>query len=167
MRAPTRPDRVLGLVSILAILSLVASCQQTSSSLRDEAEAQLQAPGSTQLGAGGHDAMQTIEGHLAAIAWRQYGTDASWDDVVTYFDAELRNRGWQEGGCSSGFPSTDEWAVMAWHSDSRILRLGHLIDERAVKHDQQFVTVYAVALIGEGIDPGCPERRTPAVPTSN
>ncbi|HYU50534.1 MAG TPA: hypothetical protein VEO91_11485 [Candidatus Limnocylindria bacterium] len=112
--------------------------------------------------------MQTIEGHLAAIAWRQYGTDASWDDVVTFFDAELRNRGWQEGGCASGFPSTDEWAVMIWHSDSRILRLGHLIDERAVKHDQQFVTVYAGGAHWRGYRPavsgasdaGCSHRGT-------
>jgi hypothetical protein len=90
----------------------------------------------------------------------------TWDDVVAYFDAELGKRGWQQGGCSSGLRSTDEWAVMAWHSDSRILRVGHLRDERAVKHDGQFVTIYDVALIGEGLAPQCPERRTPAVPPS-
>ena len=134
------------LVLLLAILSLIAGCQQTSASLRDEAEALLQVPESTQLATGGYDARQTVEGHLAALVRSQYGTDESWDDVV------------------SGLPSTDEWAVMAWHSDNRILRLGHLRDERAVKHERQFVTIYDVALIGKGLAPQCPERRTPAVP---
>ena len=152
------------LVLLLAILSVIAGCQQTSASLRDEAEALLQVPESTQLATGGYDARQTVEGHLAALVRSQYGTDESWDDVVAYFDAELGNRGWQPGGCSSGLPSTEEWAVMAWHSDNRILRLGHLRDEWAVKHERQFVTIYDVALIGKGLAPQCPERRTPAVP---
>jgi len=149
---------------MLVVLCLVAGCQQTSASLRDEAEALLQVPESTQLATGGYDARQTVEGHLAALVWRQYGTDESWDEVVAYFAAELGKRGFREGGCSSGLRSTDEWAVMAWHSDNRILRLGHLRDERAVKHEREFVTIYDVALIGEGQQ--CPELRTPAVPSS-
>jgi hypothetical protein len=60
---------------MLAIVSLVAGCQQTSASLRDEAESLLQVPESTQLATGGYDARQTVEGHLAALVWRQYGTD--------------------------------------------------------------------------------------------
>lgn len=122
----------------------------TMTSLSEEWAAKLRTSGSVELISGGHDAEQTPEGPLAAIAWREYGVDASWDEVVAYFDAELRDRGWEEGGGSSGLRSTIEYAVEAWHKGDRILRLGHL--RNSPKPDSgSFVTFYSVTLIGQGV----------------
>jgi hypothetical protein len=147
-----RSNRALPIVVALTalVLAVVACGGPTRGSLSDEAEAQLQIPGSKELAAGGHDAENTLDGPLAAIAWRQYGVNASWEEVVAYFDAELRERGWQEGGSSSGIPSTQEWAVQAWHRDDRILRLGHR-HNAPTKDSGSFVTFYEVALIGKGV----------------
>lgn len=99
---------------------------------------------------GGTDLEQTPEGEIPAIEWRRYGVDASWDDVVAYFEAELSARGWEEGGGSVGLTSTIEYAVEAWHLGDRILRLGHLRD--SPKPDAgSFRTSYSVALIGQGL----------------
>jgi hypothetical protein len=53
---------------------------------------------------------------------------------------------------SSGLPSTDEYAVTAWHRGDRILRLGHL---RGVPGARccSFQTFYSVTLIGQGVPP--------------
>ena len=93
------PLRRLVWVSLLALAA--AGCGSegpTRASLSEEVEAQLQIPGSVELiSTGGHDAEQTSEGPLPAIAWREYGADATWDEVVAYVDAELRARGWERG----------------------------------------------------------------------
>lgn len=107
-------------------------------------------PGSSELLSGGYDEEQTPEGRLAAVAWREYGVDASWDEVVAYFDAELANQGWEDGGGSSGLKSTAEHAVRAWHRDDRILRLGHLRNSPKPESGS-FITFYEVALIGQGV----------------
>jgi predicted small lipoprotein YifL len=122
----------------------------TQTSLSEEAAAKLSVSNSTQLASGGHDSEQTPEGAIPAIAWRRYGVDAPWDDVVAFFEAELSALGWEEGGGSSGLRSTIEFAVEAWHKGDRILRLGHLRD--SPKPDSgSFATFYSVTLIGEGL----------------
>lgn len=138
----------------VALLALaLAGCSlsgPTQASLSDEEAGKLRIAGSAEMISGGHDAEETPEGPLAAIAWRRYGVDASWDDVVAYFEAELSARGWEEGGGSSGLRSTIEYAVEAWHKGERILRLGHLRD--SPKPDAgSFRTFYSVTLIGRGL----------------
>lgn len=126
----------------------------TLASLAGEPEARLQAPGSTEVLAGGTDPVWTMEsGSTSAISWRRYGVHASWDAIVSYFAAEMKARGWEEGGCSSGLQSTGEWAVEAWHSDDRILRLGHRRDRP--KDAGSIGTYYSVAIIGHGPPPAC------------
>lgn len=126
----------------------------TLASLSGEPEARLQAPGSTEFLAGGTEAVWTLEsGSTPAIAWRRYGVHASWEDIVSYFSAEMKARGWEVGGCSSGIQSTGEWAVEAWHSDDRILRLGHRRD--LPKDAGSIGTYYSVAIIGHGPAPVC------------
>jgi hypothetical protein len=150
--APPPRHALSVVVTLTALVVAVVACGgPTRDSLSDEAEAKLQVPGSKELATGGYDAENTVDGPLAAVAWRQYGVDVPWEDVVAYFDAELRGRGWQEGGSSSGLRSTGEWAVEAWHRDDRILRLGHLRDT-PTKDSGSFVTFYEVALIGKGED---------------
>jgi hypothetical protein len=122
----------------------------TRATLGDEAVAQLQMPGSTELASGGTDEEQTPEGRVPAIAWRSYGVDASWEELIAYFDRELEAQGWEDGGGSSGLTSTTEHAVRAWHRDDRILRLGHLSDSPKPEAGS-FLTFYSVALIGQGI----------------
>ena len=107
-------------------------------------------PGSTELASGGTDEEQTPEGGLPAIAWRRYGVDASWEEVIAYFDRELAAQGWEDGGGSSGLTSTIEHAVQAWHRDDRILRLGHLRGSPKPEAGS-FRTFYSVALIGQGV----------------
>jgi hypothetical protein len=118
--------------------------------LAAEAEASLKMPGSTELGHGGYEAHRTPEGPLASATWRDYGTSASWDDVVSYFDAELRGRGWAPGGGSSGvvYSLDEEFGVTAWNEGDRILRLGH---RRFVGNvSTGFTTFYEVTLLGRG-----------------
>lgn len=50
-------------------------------SLGEEAAAQIQAPDSTLLAAGGTDHEQTPEGDIPAITWRRYGVDLPWEDI--------------------------------------------------------------------------------------
>jgi hypothetical protein len=126
------------------------SCSPTRTSLSGEETAQLQMPGSTELASGGHDEEQTPEGPLPAIASRGYGVDASWEEIVAYFDRELEAQGWKDGGGSSGLTSTIEHAVQAWHRDDRILRLGHLRGSPK-SGSGSFLTFYSVALIGQGV----------------
>jgi hypothetical protein len=123
----------------------------TRASLSQEEVAKLHLSGSVDLIAdGGHDSEQTPEGQLAAIAWHEYGIDSSWDNVVAYFDAEMRNRGWQIGGGSSDGRSTQELDVIAWHSGDRILRVAHR--RNATKPDSgSFAIIYRVTLIGQGL----------------
>jgi hypothetical protein len=138
------------LVAILAALVGCGSSGPNRISLANEDAAQLLVSGSTQLADGGNDAERTIEGDIPAIAWRRYGVNARWDEIVAFFDNELSRRGWEPGGGSSGLRSTDEKAVEAWHSGDRILRLGEL--RRApVENAGQFVTFYEVALVGQGL----------------
>jgi hypothetical protein len=125
------------------------SCSPTRASLGGEA-ALLQMPGSTELASGGTDEEQTPEGRVPAIAWRRYGVDASWEEIVAYFAAELTAQGWEDGGGSSGLTSTVEHAVQAWHRDGRILRLGHLRGSPKPGAGS-FRTFYSVALIGQGV----------------
>jgi len=136
----------------IALLGLLgcASSGQTQASLSNEAAAQLQMPGSSELASGGHDEERTTEGFLPAVTWREFGVDVSWDDIVAYFSEELAAEGWEGGGGSSGFRSTSENAVEAWHKGDRILRLGHL---RYSPNPEagSFATWYRVSLIGQGV----------------
>lgn len=142
------PARAAHAAVAIAVLLLVAACAPTRSSLASESEASLHLAGSIELAAGGHDADSSIYGSLSADAWRQYGTDVPFDDVVTYFDSELRRRGWDPGGGSSGLTSTDEYAVEAWHKSARILRVGHM---RNGPPGANFATFYMVSLIASGL----------------
>jgi hypothetical protein len=135
------------LLVIVALVGCVSS--PTRASLSVEEAAQLQLPGSSELASGGHDQEQSPEGDIPAIAWRRFGVDVAWQDVAAYFDAELKARGWEEGGGSSGLTSTIENAVEAWHKGDRILRLGHLRGS-AKPEAGSFLTFYEVALIGQG-----------------
>ena len=116
-------------------------------------------PGSTELAHGGNEARQTIDGPVPSITWRQYGTSASWEDVVSYFGVELRGRDWAPGGGSSGvaYLFGEEFGVTAWNKGDRVLRLGH---RRFVASDnREFPTFYEVALIGQGLQ--CCASATP------
>ena len=127
-----------------------ASSGTTRSSLAAEAAAQLHMPGSSEITSGGHDEEHTPEGVLAAITWREYGVDASWEEIVAFFDRKLTGQGWEAGGGSSGIRSSSEHAVEAWHRGDRILRLGHLRDSPD-PGAASFRTWYEVALIGHGV----------------
>jgi hypothetical protein len=131
-------------------LLLCASCGPTQASLSREEAAQLQMPGSTELGGGpgGNDEVHLFD--VPAITSRAYGVDASWDELVAYFDRELKAMGWEDGGGSSGLTSTSENAVQAWHRDDRILRLGHMRNSPKPEAGS-FKTFYSVALIGQGV----------------
>ena len=149
MEAPahTRVGICVGAILALALTGCSLS-GPTRASLSEEEAAKLHIAGSVELIAdGGHHAEQTPEGPLAALAWRRYGVDASWDDVVAYFEAELSARGWAEGGESSGLRSTIAYAVESWHKADRILRLGHLRDSQT-SDAGSFQSFYSVALIG-------------------
>jgi hypothetical protein len=123
----------------------------TRASLSQEDVAKLHLAGSVELiQDGGHDSEQTPEGQLAAIAWREYGVNSSWDNVVTYFDREMRGRGWQAGGGSSGARSTQELDVAAWHIGDRTLRLAHRRNATR-PNSGSFTTIYTVTLIGQGL----------------
>jgi hypothetical protein len=142
-------------LTLLALITIaLAACglgEPTRESLSQEEEALLQFDGSVELIAdGGHDAESTPEGPLAALAWREYGVDATWDEIVEHFDAELRADGWLEGGGTSGFASTREHAVEAWHKGDRILRLAHRRDP-GVDPPRSFLTFYRVNLLGKGV----------------
>jgi hypothetical protein len=129
----------------------------TKVSLAAEPVAQLQFPGSVELSAGGREAQWTLEsGSQAAVVWRRYGVDAAWEDVATYFTQELAARGWLEGGCASGQPSTRESDVVAWHTQDRILRVGNRRDRP--KDVGTIRTYYEVALLGKGVAPVCARR---------
>ena len=71
-------------------MTVVVGCglgSPTRESLSEEGVAQLRLAGSVELvSTGWHDAQQTPEGPLPAIAWREYGADASWDEMVAYFE---------------------------------------------------------------------------------
>jgi hypothetical protein len=133
------------------VLSACSVGGPTRDSLSKENEAGLKTEGSVELlSNGGHDSEQTPEGRLAAIAWREYGVNSSWDAVVAYFEVEMRGRGWEPGGGSSGSWSTQERAVVAWHKGDRILRLSYR--RNAIKPGQRsFSTIYRVTLIGQGV----------------
>jgi hypothetical protein len=110
-------------------------------------------PGSTELAHGGIDAYGTIDGPVPSITWRYYGTASTWEDVVSYFDGEMRARGWAPGGGSPGVVySLDEefpGGVRGWDKGDRILRLGH---RRFVANDTVgFHTYYSVNLIGRAV----------------
>jgi len=142
--------RLACLAAVSIVLSACALGGPTRDSLNEENEAGLRTDGSVELiSNGGHDAEQTPEGRLAAIAWREYGVNSSWDAVVAYFEVEMRGRGWEPGGGSSG-RSTQEHAVVAWHKGDRILRLSYR--RNAIKPGQgSFSTFYRVTLIGQGV----------------
>jgi len=141
--------------SMAIALTACSLSAPTRASLSKEEAAKLQLPGSVELiSDGGHDAEQTPEGPLAALAWREYGVDVSWDEVVAYFDAELRDRGWEEGGGSSGGRSTQEWHAVAWNNGDRILVLAHRRNMMATDPPQSFITIYRVNLIGQGVPSG-------------
>jgi len=72
------------LVAILAAVTGCGSSGPSRTSLEKEDVAQLQFSGSKQLADGGNDARRTIEGDTPAIAWRRYGVNASWDDIVAF-----------------------------------------------------------------------------------
>ena len=137
-----------------AVAVLLAGCQPTMASLADEAAARLEAPNSELAAAGGHDASTSIAGDLSAITRRAYGTNEKWETVAAYFRDKLVAAGWVDGGCSSGIRATTEYEVMAWHTDDRILRLGHR--RSAPTHAApMYATWYEVALIGHGPPPDC------------
>lgn len=141
------------LLWLTALLLMLGGCgvgSPTRASLSEEAVAKLRVAASVELiSTGGHDSERTPEGPLAAIAWREYGADASWDDVVVYFEAELRDRGWESGGGSSA--STQEWDAVGWNKDDRILRLSHRRNASVSDLPRSFRTIYRVTLIGQGL----------------
>jgi hypothetical protein len=146
------------LLSLIAMAMACGACLSSAptpsapsqASLAAEPEASLQSPESTELQSGGFEAHGTPEGPLPSVAWRRYGTGSAWQDVVAFFDAELRRRGWAPGGGSSGIArSTEEFDVTAWNKDDRIVRLSH---RRFVATDTiGFGTYYEVTLIGQGL----------------
>jgi hypothetical protein len=146
----------------VAAQTAAREARPTRVSLAAEPESQLQFPRSTEYAAGGHDAEWTLEvGSQAAVVWRRYGVDAAWEDVASYFADELTARGWREGGCASGNPSTRESDVVAWHTDDRILRVGNREDPP--KDVGMIRTYYEVALLGKGVARVCADReRSPA-----
>jgi hypothetical protein len=150
-------ERARSWLLLLALIIGISACLgpapsgPSQSDLASEPETHLQMPGSIELGQGGHEARATPEGPIPSVSWRQYGTSTSWVDLVSYFDAELRTRGWSPGGGSSGvaYLFGEEFGVTAWSKGDRILRLGH---RRFVPNDNRaFPTFYEVALIGEGV----------------
>jgi hypothetical protein len=157
----------LGLMSLVLALLVAApggpmgrlsDHRPTEKSLSDEPAAELQYPGSTKLLASGNEARWSMEdGPVPAMTWRQYGLDGEWDQVVAYFGIALTERGWRDGGCSSGLPSMLEWDVRAWHTDDRILRMSHNRTSSAPGAGS-FHAIYEVTLIGEGLSPGCADR---------
>jgi hypothetical protein len=157
--------RTVFVVLIAASLALGA-CERSTpsppsqSDLAAEGEASLKMAGSTELARGGREASSTLNGPVPSAAWRDYGTSSSWEDVVSYFDAELRARGWAAGGGSSGvlYDFDEEFGVIAWHKGDRILRLGH---RRFVTNDTiGFPTYYEVRVVGRG--PTCCASATPS-----
>jgi hypothetical protein len=122
----------------------------SQASLAAEPEASLQSPASTQLQSGGYEGRATLDGPLASVTWRRYGTQSSWAEVVSYFDEELGSLGWATGGGSSGIVmSHDEVHLTAWNKGDRILRLSH---RRFVPNvTVGFPTYYEVTLIGRGL----------------
>jgi hypothetical protein len=110
-------------------------------------------PESTRIRDGGHEAENTIDGPVPAVAWRWYSVDKKPDEVVAFFDRELTAQGWSSGGGSSGIPTTDEVDARAWHKVAFVVRLGIFRFPRplGVNDTDANLTYYEVALIAEKV----------------
>ena len=116
--------RALALIIAIALMVVACAPQARSPDLASEPESSLAPGGATRLGGGGHDAADTIEGHVPAEYFTMYGT---FDDVATvelFYRTGLESEGWVAGGGVSRIPALHEQRVVAWQKDGLIFRLG-------------------------------------------
>lgn len=148
VRTPSRWATVVIVAGIVAILIVLATRAPTSdvASLRERPQASVYFPGSVLLREGGREGTAPY----GSAIWKQLGTDASFAEVLDWYDRELAARGLQPGGGSSGIPAWEEFQVCAWHSDDIVFRLGFLkMDKWSERYpgSQPYPTVYELRLI--------------------
>lgn len=62
--------------------------------LKAQPEATLIYPDSELLADGGYDAEMTVDGPQPGAVWKIFGSDAAMEDILVYYETELRELGW-------------------------------------------------------------------------
>jgi hypothetical protein len=122
-------------------------------------ELALVAPDSTLVADLSRPRKVTIEGTNRATAGHRYGSDATADDVVGFFERELSSRGWVPSQDVSRIRGTNESLVHVWQKGEVVYRLSVLRkDDPRLMPDLslRFKTIYDAVLI-DATDPPMPD----------
>jgi len=141
---------VLALVTLLALpvgCNVATPSQGTYEHIANQPEANLGYPESEQLSDGGYDAEMTVDGPQPAALWKIYGSSASIEEILVYYEAELADRGWEPIPSSRSSTEIDAWS---WIRNDLGFRLG-IKDpddwhERLAGSDQ-FQILYEIRLV--------------------
>ena len=142
-----------GLVlAVVVLIALHTACDVATSSgtyeyLTTQPEADLVYPESDLLSDGGYDAEMTIDGPQPAALWKIFGSDASIDDILAHYQAELADRGWESMPSSR---STSEIEAWRWSRGDLGFRLGQKDPDtwhERLPGSDRFATIYEVRLV--------------------
>ena len=115
-------------------------------------EASLAYPGSMFIRGGSRDATSEAP---AAVS-QQYGSDASVEEILAFYTAEMTHRGFATGADGSITRSLEEFRVCGWHRDDVVVRVSWWDIGRyaqMVPDAARFSTVYEVRLLRRKADP--------------
>jgi hypothetical protein len=146
-------------LALIAVAAVYVVIQGTRPSDMELLQAQpvnsLYYPGSVVLRQGGHEPafMQPT-----AYTWRELGVDATADEVIAFYDAEMKERGWVVGG--GGHVIAADAQACGWHTADLILTVAFRdVGNYAKAHpaDAGYATIYELRLWDDGTTYGGPE----------
>lgn len=132
--------------------------------LRIEDAIKIQMPGSTALlhvgkkeDCGGSEKAWTIEGIVpASYSCNIYGTNASIDEVIGFYDTQLAQAGWTKGGEVTR--GSTEFKVVGYCKPKKVFRLGFPDPARysTLTQNLSYKTIFTPTLQGKNSEAECP-----------
>jgi len=152
--------------ALLAFLVVLSSCSQYLGAvdlhdLQSDPASQLRMPATDLLGQGGKDRTLTPDGPSMAFYGGVFGTQASKEEVLAFYERELTKLGWTRYNRGVN-QSTTDLRVDGWCKPRVTFRLAIVDQDRfAPRFDssgRRYSTIFNADLVG--VDPGekCPGR---------
>lgn len=139
----------MALIAVAAVYVVIQDARPTDMEvLKSHPVNSLFYPGSVVLRQGDHEPafMQPT-----AYTWRQLGADATVDEVIAFYSADMKERGWAAGG--GGHVLSEDDTACGWHTADLILSMVFPDVDRHRKTypaDAGFATIYEVTLWDDG-----------------
>jgi hypothetical protein len=146
-----RAERVVGIAAIatavVAAISLRPFPLTAVDRLNARPESNIVYPGSTLLRRGGAESRGPND---YPEIWQQFGTTATAEEVVRFYDAELRSRGFGPARSGTRLFGMHEDLVCTWQGSEVLVRVGVYDPERFQRDypsDRAWPTVYELAVL--------------------